>query len=261
MTKPIIYEHPLNERIRVMLRLEHLFSQASHFLVGTSPWDSRAFLDTLNEILDIFGRGDLKTELLKEIERATANLAQIQSQLQQFGGAHQVDDTRLQTILRTLERLGQNIHNFAGQFGQELREDEFIAMIRQRMSIPGGTCDFDLPAYHFWLAQPVAQRRADQNRWYQTLNPIRQSVELLLKLMRNSADPEPLEAVGGIYQQALRSHLPYQLLRVMVAPDLPWYVEVSGNRHRFTIRFRLPGADRSNTPETQVPFQLSCCSL
>ena len=32
--------------------------------------------------------------------------------------------------------------------GQTMRQDELVTAIRQRITIPGGTCNFDLPGYH-----------------------------------------------------------------------------------------------------------------
>ena len=52
MTKPVIYEQPLNERVRTFLRLEHLFCQTDYTLRGFSVWDSRASLDSLVDTLD-----------------------------------------------------------------------------------------------------------------------------------------------------------------------------------------------------------------
>ena len=52
----ITYEQPLNERIRTFLRLEFLFQQANHGLQHRSPWDTRASLTNLIEILNVFGR-------------------------------------------------------------------------------------------------------------------------------------------------------------------------------------------------------------
>jgi len=254
VTKSTIYEHPLNERVRVILRLEHLFSQASHFLHADSAWDSRMFIGTLMEILDVFGRSDLKTELIKEVERAIGNLDPL---LQN----PEVDHDRLKTILRALERVGRNLHCISGQLGQELREDDFLTPIRQRVSIPGGTCDFDLPGYHYWLEQSVETRHADQERWYGKLDPVRQAVELVLKLMRSSAEPRERTAVQGLYQQNLDAGIPYQLVRILIPSDAPWFAEVSGGRHRFTIRFLQPGKGRPVQAEENIDFRLSCCSL
>lgn len=132
MQKYLTYEHPLNERVRTILRMEFLFRQIKHFMAGKTVWDSRAVLSALMDILTLFSRNDLKTELIKELERHAANLAR----LTEKSG---VDHTQLKNILHWLDKLRKTLHNMDGQLAQALRDDEFLAAIRQRSSIPGGT--------------------------------------------------------------------------------------------------------------------------
>src|SRR5690606_7195008 len=77
----------------------------------------------------------------------------------------------------------------AGSLTQPLREHEFLNTIRNRTAIPGGTCEFDLPGYHFWLNRPEDDRRRDLERWLDTLEPLRRAIRLILNLIRNSASP------------------------------------------------------------------------
>lgn len=250
----IIYEHPLNERVRSMLRLEHLFRQALHYLGRTSSWDSRAYVTTLIDILDIFSRGDLKNELIKELERSAGTLKNLIDN-------PQVDSSRLSTILKAMEHLIDNLHAMKNQPGNELREDEFLNTIRQRSTIPGGTCDFDLPAYHRWLELPWEEREAEQKKWLNYLDPIRQAIELLLKMIRNSADPIEAMSENGCYQQNLDNDTPFQLIRVSLPADSPYYVEISGSRHRFTIRFLRHTGGRPELADEDLPFNITSCSL
>jgi len=37
--------------------------------------------------------------------------------------------------------------------------------IKQRASIPGGTCEFDLPSYHYWQQQDASLRRESLQAW------------------------------------------------------------------------------------------------
>lgn len=250
----IVYEHPLNERIRTMLRLEHLFRLAMHYKGGESSWDSRIFVNTLIDILDIFSRGDLKNELLKELERSAATLNSLIAN-------PNVDSSRLSTITKAMEHLIDNLYSMKNQPGHELREDEFLTSIRQRSTIPGGSCDFDLPAYHRWLEQPWPQRDQEQRQWFAQLDPIRQAIELQLKMIRNSADPVNVVSERGSYQQSLDASQSFQLLRVTLSADSPYYAEVSGSRHRFNIRFLRQQKGRALQAEEAVPFQLTCCNL
>ena len=63
----IRYEHPLNERIRTLMRLEDLFARASHFASRDEAPDHHAALLSLFEVTDVAARADLKTDLLQEL--------------------------------------------------------------------------------------------------------------------------------------------------------------------------------------------------
>ena len=63
--RTVCYEQPLNERTRALLRLEFLFQQIEYATAGSSVWDSRLALQGLFDILDLTGRNELKSELLK----------------------------------------------------------------------------------------------------------------------------------------------------------------------------------------------------
>ena len=251
----ITFEHPLNERIRNILRLEFLFQQTGRYLHGEAAWDSRALVNGLMEILAVFGRADLKTEIIKELER---NIATLEALSENPG----VDSQRLTAILRRLEELRERLQQTGGQLGQELRDDEFLNAVRQRSTIPGGTCAFDLPAYHRWLQRPSEERIETQSRWYATLDPVRQAVELVLKLLRNSAEATLESAPNGVYQRNLDTSVPYQLIRVMLPSNSPYFVEVSGGKHRFSLRFLEPReGERPIQAAEDVRFQLTCCVL
>lgn len=56
------YELPLNERIRTFMRLEQLFARIHRHAEGDDPWDSRAALTGLLEILAILTRGDVRRD-------------------------------------------------------------------------------------------------------------------------------------------------------------------------------------------------------
>ena len=41
-----------------------------------------------------------------------------------------------------------------------LKDSEFLSAIKHRSAIPGGTCEFDLPDFFFWLNQADRPARA-----------------------------------------------------------------------------------------------------
>ncbi|QBQ53907.1 cell division protein ZapD [Nitrosococcus wardiae] len=249
------YEQPLNERVRTLLRLEFLFRQVQHYLPGESEWDSQGALTGLFELLTIFGRSDLKTEAIKELERLQTNLSRLQK-------SPHVDRERLDEFLQQIESLADTLRANNMQLGQQLKDSEFLHSIRQRSTIPGGACDFDLPNYHYWRRSPAEQRVSDLENWFQDFDPIRNATELILQLIRSSAPPTPQVAKGGFYQQNLDTHTPYQMVRVLLPPDSDCFPEISGGKHRFSIRFMVFSIDKPTQPvEEDISFELCCCAI
>lgn len=252
----IFYEQPLNERVRTFLRLEYLFKQAAHHVKRSSEWDSRATLTCILEILSIFGNTNLKSEVLKELERHAVSMKRLQA-------TPGIDQRQLSSLLDAIKDRMDRLHGINGQIASELKNSEFLTSVRQRSAIPGGTCDFDLPAYHYWLQQPAEKRTADLYRWLGNFDAMGQAIQLIIRLTRESTDLKPAHAGGGLYQQTLDPNLPYQLVRIALPADAPYYAELSGGRHRFTVRFldfsTIEG--RAQQASEDVEFELACCAI
>ena len=255
MSNTIFYEQPLNERMRSFLRLEHLFKQASYTLRGYSIWDSRSTLTSITSILDLLSRNDLKTELLKELERQEKTL----SALADLPG---VDKEQLSNILKQIQTSQQNILNFDGQLGQNIRDHEILNSLRQRSSIVGGTCDFDIPYLHYWLQQPPEYRIEKLEYWLEMLELISHPISLILDITRESSTPINTIAEAGFYQQNIDSNQPVQLIRVGLPQDSEYFPEISAGKQRFSIRFMLSqDENRPIQSSDDINFQLICCAL
>jgi len=251
----IIYEQPLNERTRTFLRLEHLFNQTAYTIHGFSVWDSRATLNGLLAILDLISRGDTKNELLKELDRLHTALTTLRNR-------PGVDNSQLDSVLSQIEHAQRDIHEQPGHFGQALREHELIATLRQRSSITGGDCNFDLPAYHHWLKRDPEQRISELESWFEQLDHLQKPVSLILAILRESNVPVEMTAAEGYFQQTLDATAPVQLLRVMLPQDVTIFPEISAGKHRVSIRFLEPrGHERPVKTATTVPFQICSCGL
>ena len=256
MSSHILYEQPLNERMRTFLRLEHLMQQLEQHLQGDTRLDTHGAILTLIELFSLSSRGDLKSELMKELERQIANLSQLEHD-------PEVDQLRLRTVIEQQRAMITRLHGMSGQVGQELKENDFLTAIRQRTAVPGGTCDFDLPMYHFWLNRPVAERHAQIRAWSQPFVQVEEAIGQILQYIRDSAIPEPRTAANGFYQQALDASKPYQIIRILMPHDATVYPEISAGKHRFSVRFlRMPSADqRPAQVNDEVDFLLACGTL
>jgi cell division protein ZapD len=252
----ILYEQPLNERIRSFLRLEYLFQQAAYHLSRQSEWDSRATLTCVLEILELFGNTNLKSEVLKELERHTTSLKRHEQN-------PDIDHAQLSGLIDSIHTHIENVRPINGQIANELKASEFLVSIRQRSAIPGGTCDFDLPAYHYWLQQPAKQRTRDLAKWLNHFDAIGQAIQMILGLTRDSTPMKKTLASAGSYQRTLDPNLPCQLVRIALPPGLPYFAELSGGRHRFTVRFLQFSTDEKRAKQTDqdVEFELACCVI
>lgn len=250
-----IYEQPLNERVRTLLRLESLFQRTHVALQDDSVWHSEVALHSLLNILELLSRSDLKSEVLKELERHQLTLSQLHN-------APGVDQVRLDSTLARLEKIRQALNETTSPLGQEVRELELVNTLMQKNSVVGGVCGFDLPLYRHWLAAPATQRQDQLVNWYQKLLPIAEAGSLLLTLLREAGDMRPCTAEGGFYQQNLDSNVPFQLLRVGIDNELHCFPEISAGKHRFTVRFMQPRRnERPLQTDQDIPFQLCCCAL
>ncbi len=249
-----IYEFPLNERIRVFMRLEQLFLQLNHFISGSTIYDKRAAISVLLDILMIFSRNDLKSELLKELDRHV-------KVLKQLSHSQGVDTDKLQQILDQLGTVSKSLYQASGKIGINVMESDLFQSISQRNSIPGGSCSFDLPAFHYWLEQGDAEQQKDLERWTQPFINIRTAIDLILNFIRQSNHPSPQLAKAGFFQMSLDTSHPIQLLRVLVDTEIRCFAEISGGKHRFTIRFMRPSSDESRPTQTpdDIPFGLTRC--
>ena len=166
------------------------------------------------------------------------------------------------TRLRKSATCAAGLLAMAGKIGQSLRDNEWLMSIRSRAAIPGGVCQFDLPAYHYWLNLDPAQRRADLEAWLQPIAPIRSGQQIVLRLLRSSGRPDPAcRARSGLFQQTMTGRVA-QMLRVRVPRSETVVPEISANKYALNIRFMLPETvGRPRVAERDVPFELTFCSL
>lgn len=254
MNTTITYEFPLNERIRIFIRLEQLFQQFSHFSAGITVADKRAAISSLLDIMSIFRRNDLKSEVLKELDRNTKILSRI-------ANSEGVDSGKLDNILAEQAQISRNLYAVTGKVGINVMESDLFQSITQRSSIPGGTCSFDLPEYHHWLEQDAEYSRKDLELWSSPFNDIRTAIELILNLIRSSNAATQETAIAGFYQFTPDRNQTFQLLKVTLDKALPCFAEISGGKHRCTIRFMVPPENDRRPAQSpdNIPFELTCC--
>jgi cell division protein ZapD len=259
----VLYEYPFNEGIRTMLRLEHLFDRLGELAARDAPVDHHFALATIFEIMDVASRADLKSDLLKELERH-------RTQYQAYHGHPGIDEAALGTVIARIDHAFAGLNALQGKAGQALAGNDWLMSIRSRISIPGGTCEFDLPAYYAWQQHSPERRRADLEGWMSTLTPMAEALQVLLGLLRDSGTPQRMVANGGQYQQSLQAQgtgsgagpaKVYQLLRLRIDGASGLVPEITGHRLMVSVRFMKPDAEGRLRPAgTDTTFELSLCA-
>ncbi|MCB6183637.1 cell division protein ZapD [Leeia sp. TBRC 13508] len=250
----IKYEFPLNERTRSLLRLEDLYERFDHFVSQTGAFEHHFALQTLFEIIETGARADLKSDLLQELERQRLTLESLRNN-------PQISEEALDTVLQEIERTSSRLLEVTGKFGQHIRENEWLMTIKQRMSIPGGVCEFDIPSYHYWLKNETESRRQDLATWIRPLLPIRDGSAIVLRLLRDSGKSHQFVARSGMFQQMSGGKI-VQLLKVDLSSDIAAVPELSANKYAINVRFTTPGGEgRPKTVDSDIPFTLTYCNL
>ena len=249
------YEYPFNESIRTMLRLEHLFDRLGQLISRDAPVDHHFALATIFEIMDVASRADLKSDLLMELERH-------KGQLNAYRGNPAISEAALDEVVARIDHAFSELNAMQGKAGQALTANEWLMSVRSRINIPGGTCEFDLPAYYAWQQLPPVRRRADLMQWIATLTPLAEGLNVLMGLLRDTGVPQRAVAPGGQYQQSLPQSKQYLLLRLRLPEDDEGLVpEISGHRLMVSVRFMKADAEGRLRPvTTDCGFELTLCA-
>lgn len=254
MENTITYEQPLNEIVRVCLRLEQLFMQLDHQVSDMSILGTRNLIGLIINVLQLLDRPDLKAKLAKELSHQM-------SLLQRLDSTPEIDQSKLRNILKQLDELNRSFIDSSGKIGQPLREIELLNNLRLHLASPGGGCSFDIPVFHFWLHQPIDKRRETINSWLTEFNNIRLATSMLLQLIREGSKIHDKSAEQGFYQELLDPQINLRLIRVAIPIEIPAYSEVSVGRHFLSIRFFSPNIhERSTQYMHNFDFKLCYCT-
>lgn len=256
MSETITFEQPLNERIRSFLRLEKLFQQYAWHTRHGSQWNNPIAMEAIIEALALTTRSDVKLEVHKELERQ-------HGKLESLARRPQVDDTQLNSILKNLKERITEIQQIGGQIGKELQSVELLMAVKQKNSLPGCICDFDLPVFKHWLNSDSDSQQQHLKQWFEPFKNLDRAIQLILDVIRHSVEHTDETAANGFYQQTLDTNATIQMLRISLPANSDYYPEISAGKHRFSVRF-MKNDDPNKRPEQcqqDVAFKLQMCSI
>ncbi|GBU09412.1 cell division protein ZapD [Gammaproteobacteria bacterium] len=221
------YLHPLNERIRLIMRLNYLFK---NILTAeqASKTDEAAFfigLESLVYLLNIGSRYDLNSETLKELDRIYLT----------------VKDQNIAEIIKLFHsKLKQNFFT--------LKQDDFLNILKQKLNLAGPAYRADFPLLINWLSPSSTIRDQDLARWKNLLEPYIQANTAIVKHYKDLSIPQTLIFEAGFCLVSLPKSTCF--IELMLPHND--YPEFSGNQQRMSIR--LLKSNHSHKHATQSDF-------
>lgn len=247
-----IYEQPLSERMRLFMRLESMFEQMRLFHKADEYYSIQLFLDALFDVLDFLHRYEIRAEILKELQRLKSLLERdVEHILMHSTHGCDIDCTL------------KEIHDMNFNPISALRENELFNSLRQRNFNQSGNCLFEVPAYQFWLGQNHERENPFLLYCHSLFSPIAKAISLILTLVRSGATITQESTDEGMFLKTLDKDKRNQMLRVHLSPEAKVFPRISGDNHRFAIRFmEQPNPQlRSAQTERPIAFGLQVCVL
>ncbi|WP_025820703.1 cell division protein ZapD [Shewanella marina] len=240
----LIFEQPLNEKNRSYLRLEYLYQQLQDNL--EQDHNQRCFTP-LFALCELNERCDYRTDILKDIDQQLVILKKWQN-------LPHVDHAQIDYYLRSLNSYRQQLYA-CERIGLSLKQDKFLSALRQRFNMPGACCNFDLPQLHYWLSQPWSVRQQQYQQWCIHFDKLLKPINMLLQLIRNTAEFKPAIAKSGFYQNEAQS--PLSLIRVKLTAQQQVYPTISGHKTRCAIHFVDFSTNKHSNND--IEFMIAAC--
>jgi len=251
----IIYEQPLNELVRINLKLEGLFLQFNKLFNSSDFYNFLPeIVRILMDILFLLNRADLKSKFSTELQRHINNLAR-------FKNSPNIEYSEL---TETIQQLKEHLNHFVqlpGKIAQELRQNELLNVLSINLLNPatGSTC-VEMPFYYHWLNQPPEQCKSDIASWAKALKEVKSTVALLLKIVRECACKKPISIINGFYHETLDPQLSCQMIRLFIDKNNQVYPEISAGKHRFSVRLMVPSSkERAIQAKDSIKAEVMVC--
>lgn len=241
----LTYEQPLNEKTRSFLRLEYLSQQLETNV--EQDHQHRCFYP-LFSLCELTERCDYRGEVLKDLDKQIITLSNWQT-------LPHIDKQQVEFYLNRLVTAKEALQA-CDRPGAALKQDRFLAALRQRFNMPGACCNFDLPQLHYWLAKPWDVRQQEYLAWVENFTALLSPIKLLLELTRQTTQFNDTTAKVGFFQG--NSNQALSMIRVKIDSQQGCYPTISGHKNRFAIHF-VQFEQQKHSDKT-IEFQLATCA-
>lgn len=231
----IAFEYPLTEKSRSYLRFESLFSQINHSILFAHGSDTVGYFKSLFELIELSERSDIRHDLVKDLRALT-------EEMQGWLVHVQADTNAVKALINEVSELINVLLTMPKQL-KFFKNSRFLTSLKQRLFIPGGCCNFDLPQFHFWQSQPIELRQVEAQHWFEHFKSLERALSLFLKIKRDQGSKSKQQAKNGFFQGEVEEAL---FIVINVEADLQVYPMLSGHKQRYSVRFMNANAENSH---------------
>lgn len=232
--------------MRSYLRFEFLFLQINQSNQFVQESDATQFFKSLFELLDLSERCDIRHDLVKDLRL-------LSEQLNEWLQHDEVDKKVVSSLLTEITELIVAVIAMPKQL-RYFKTNRFLSSLKQRFCIPSGSCNFDLPQYHFWLAEDAQKQSKDAFVWISHFEALQKALLLFLKIKRSQGLTSIKTAVNGFYQGNVEGSC---FVSIELDTLLGVYPMISGHKDRYSVRFM--SADIENHLSENIQFKQVCC--
>ena len=251
----ISYNHPLNEKIRVFLRIEHLWCEIEYFIKQESDATCLICLQNILSLLDIVERFDLRSEASKYLDKLVEKFQKIRIQ-----PVDDIDRDKIDDIIQQLATASKSLKTSIGKTASGLSSNEWLSTIRQKMLLPGGLSGSDSPFLKHWQQFSITQKINQLRAWQKEFAILADAINKILFYIRKTSIVTEVSVDNGVYQRIIDNQFEPQLLVIELPKKYHVYPEISGNRYRISARFLQSDLISKAVQYTnQIDFRLAVC--
>jgi len=243
----INYEFPLNERVRKFLRIEEIFMKMDAQINNKKEFSAHICFATYFDIMTFASRGDLKVELIQEIEK------------QRLKSRSKIKTKKNIKILADLNKIRLQLEKTKIIAGFNFGGDRFLHELKTRSDSPFGIVSTDFPEFQFWLeSTSFTERKAYFKNKLNDIDSIKIAIKTLMHLLRNNVVNKLIETKTEEIQYKLNPLLRNDLVTITLPSKPKCFPNISSNKYAVNVHLKRKSSQRTTQP---IKFKLGIASF
>ncbi|MSQ80628.1 MAG: cell division protein ZapD [Candidatus Methylopumilus sp.] len=247
-----LFEFPLNERTRRLLRIEEIYKKFEFQLKNSHDYFEFSCFNTLFEIVQLVSRSDIKIDFLQELERQEKkHLALTLTEGLKEG---KLDPTK---VISKIKIARKKLESMDVKPGFNFNNNLFLEQIKKRITAPGGLLNVDFPNFNDWVCYNSKKYKLESFKiWAQPLIVFKETSAIILSILRNQYVTELIKLKSDKYQKSINPLKTFDLIMIQIPTNLRIIPEISANKYTVNFFFYHFNKNLEKEP-TKLNFKFS----